>query len=283
MSRAAASGSGRPLGPFRVDVDQAHLHGTERTGELPVTGVSLVAEPGVLRSPEDLLGLPDVLPPEAEAERLEPHRLQRAVAGEDQEVGPGDLLAVLLLDRPQQPAGLVQVGVVGPAVERGEALGALAAATAAVLDAVGAGGVPAHPDEQPAVVAVVGRPPVLRGRHHLEDVALEGLDVETLERLLVVELRVQRVGPGRVLVEHRQVELVRPPVLVRPRPVRRRFRRGHPGVFALADALGVGVGHGWPLLISVSVCRTRGRGCPSMLSCSTAGADGLRHWGHRPQ
>ena len=95
--------------PLRVHVDQAHLHGAERTGELPVAAVALVAEPRVLRAPEDLVGLPDVLPPEAEAERLEPHRLQGEVAGEDDQVGPGDLPAVLLLDRPEQPARLVEV------------------------------------------------------------------------------------------------------------------------------------------------------------------------------
>ena len=63
------------VGPLRVHVDQSHLHGTERTGELPVAGVALISEPRVLGSPEDLLGLPDVRSPEGEAERLEPHRL----------------------------------------------------------------------------------------------------------------------------------------------------------------------------------------------------------------
>ena len=218
------------VGPLRVHVDQAHLHGAERTGELAVAAVALVAEPGVLGPPEDLLGLPDVLAPEAEAERLEPHRLVGAVAGEDEQVGPGDLPAVLLLDRPEQPARLVEAHVVGPAVERGEALGAAAATAAAVGDAVRARGVPAHPDEQRPVVAVVGRPPVLRGRHQLEDVALQRLDVEGLELLRVVEVLAHRVGLGRVLVQNREVELVRPPVLVRPRPVRSRASgRGLPG------------------------------------------------------
>ena len=46
---------------LRVHVDQAHLHGAERTGELPVAAVALVAEPRVLGAPEDLVGLPDVL------------------------------------------------------------------------------------------------------------------------------------------------------------------------------------------------------------------------------
>ena len=67
---------GVAVGPLRVHVDEAHLHGAEGTGELPVAAVALVAEPGVLGAPEDLVGLPDVLSPEAEAERLEPHRLQ---------------------------------------------------------------------------------------------------------------------------------------------------------------------------------------------------------------
>ena len=116
------------------------------------------------------------------------------VAGEDQQVGPGDLPAVLLLDRPEQPARLVEVRVVGPAVERGEALRAAAAAAAAVGDAVRAGGVPRHPDEERPVVAVVGRPPVLRRRHHLDEVPLQRVDVEGLELLGVVEVLAQRVG-----------------------------------------------------------------------------------------
>ena len=127
------------VGPLRIDVDQAHLHGAERTGELPVAAVALISEPGVLGAPEDLVGLPDVLSPEAEAERLEAHRFEGAVAGEDEQIGPGDLPAVLLLDRPEQPAGLVEAGVVGPTVEGGEALSAAAAAAPAIGDAVRAG------------------------------------------------------------------------------------------------------------------------------------------------
>ncbi len=77
---------------------------------------------------------------------------------------------------------------------------------------------PAQPDEERAVVAVVRGPPVLRGGHHVEDVPLQGLDVEGLDRCGVVEVVTQRAGLRGVLVQHRQVELVRPPVLVRPRP-----------------------------------------------------------------
>ena len=190
------------VGPLRVHVDQAHLHGAERIGELPVAAVALVSEPRVLRAPEDLVGLPDVLSPEAEAERLEPHRFQGDVAGEDDQIGPGDLSAVLLLDRPEQPARLVEAGVVGPTVEGGEALSAFASAAPAIGDAVRAGGVPRHPDEERPVMAVVGRPPVLRRRHHLDEIPLQRVDVEGLELLRVVELLAHRIGPGRVLIEN---------------------------------------------------------------------------------
>src|SRR6185369_9528823 len=89
---------------LRVDVDEAHLDRAERVGELAVPAVPLVIQPGRLRAPVDvLLGLPGVDPATAETERRETHRLQGDVAGEDHEVGPGDLPAVLLLDRPHQP------------------------------------------------------------------------------------------------------------------------------------------------------------------------------------
>ena len=114
---------------------------------------------------------------------------------------------------------------------------AAAGATTAVGDAVGARRVPAQADEERAVVAVVRGPPVLRVGHHREDVLLERLDVEGGERVGVVEVLVHRVGPGRVLVQDRQVELVRPPVLVGvgPTPLERRGRDGR--VLALAGAL----------------------------------------------
>ena len=204
------------VGSLRVDVDQAHLGGGERALQLPVRRETLVAQPLALRPPVDVaLRLPDVLATAGEAERLEPHRLEGHVAGEDHQVGPRDLATVLLLDRPEQPARLVEVPVVGPAVEGREPDRAGGRAAAAVGDAVGAGAVPGQPDEQAAVVAVVGRPPVLRRRQQLRDVLLQGIQVELLELLGVVEVLPHRIGRGRVLVQDSQVELVRPPVPVR--------------------------------------------------------------------
>src|SRR5664280_2817256 len=57
------------------------------------------------------------------------------------------LLPYIFLDGPEQTARLVQVAVVGPAVEGGEALLATAGTATAVADAVGARAVPRHADE----------------------------------------------------------------------------------------------------------------------------------------
>ena len=209
-----------PLRALRVDVDEAHGDGAEVALELEraVGAVALVAEPGVLRTPEDLLGLPYILAAEGEAEGLEAHVLVGHVAGEHQQVSPGQAAAVLLLDRQQQAAGLVQVAVVRPAVERGEALGAVTGTAAAVELAVGAGGVPRHADEQRAVVAPVGGPPVLRRAHDLDEVGFDRLEVQLGDGPLVVEVLAERVGLARGPVENLQVDLVRPPVAVGPRP-----------------------------------------------------------------
>jgi hypothetical protein len=63
-------------------------------------------------------------------------------------------------------------------------------------------------------MAEVGRPPVLRVGHQRGEVLLEGLEVQALERLGIVEALAQRVGLGHVLMQDLQVELVGPPVTV---------------------------------------------------------------------
>ena len=223
---------------FRVHVDQAHLHRGQRVLEVAgmrhlavvvldqhavgvrhagrAAGISFVAtQPLGLAAPVHVeVGFPGVLATAGAAEGLEAHGLQRDIAGQDHQVGPGDLLPVLLLDRPQQAPGLVQADVVGPAVERGEALLAATAAAATIADAVGAGAVPGHADEQAAVVAEVGRPPVLRIGHQRREVALERLVVELLEFRRVVEPGPERIRSLRVLVEQVQPQLLGPPVLV---------------------------------------------------------------------
>src|SRR5262249_58649760 len=79
-------------------------------------------------------------------------------------------------------------------------------------------GMPRHPNKERSVVTVVGRPPVVRRCHHLLDVRLQGIHVKFLELLRIVEILAHRIGDGRVRVENREVELIRPPILVRPGP-----------------------------------------------------------------
>ena len=204
------------VGPLGIHVDEAHVGRGQRPIQITVAREALVGgQPRGFRAPVDVgVRFPDIFAAACEAERAEAHRLEGDVAGEDQQVGPGDRLTVFLLDRPQQAARLVDVHVVRPAVERREALLPAPAAAAPIADAVGARGMPGHADELRAVVTKVGRPPVLRIGHQRQQVLLQGRVVKAGERLAVVEVLAQRIGLGGMLVQDLQLELVRPPVLV---------------------------------------------------------------------
>jgi hypothetical protein len=209
-------GIGVTVGPFGINVNQTHLDRTQRIVEFAVTGVALVAEPGLLRSPEHIfIGLPRVDASARKTKCFQSHRLNGQCAGEDHEVGPGDLSAVLLLDRPQQPARFVEVDVVGPAVQRCKALVARPRTTTAVTNAIRAGTVPGHANEEGAVVAVVGGPPVLGRHHEFHHVLLHRLEVEARELFGVVELFVHWIGGDRVASELLEIQLIRPPVAIR--------------------------------------------------------------------
>ncbi len=204
------------VGAFRVHIDQTHLHRGERIGELPVVGVTHVPQPFALRTPIDiLLRLPHVGATAGETERFETHRLQRAVAGEDHQIGPRDFFAILLLDRPKQPSRFVEVRVVGPAVQRGEALSPVRCAATTVGDPIRAGAMPSHANEQRSVMPIVGWPPILGCRQQGLDVRFQGLQIECLELFGVIEVVTHRIAHGRILVQDPQVQLVGPPVAVR--------------------------------------------------------------------
>src|SRR6202021_569468 len=108
------------------------------------------AQPAAFGTPIELFRFPHIGPATGKAERLEAHRFEGNVAGQNHGAGPGNFAAVLLLDRPQQAARLVEVRVIRPTVERREALLTAAGATATVGDAIGTRAMPRHADEQPA-------------------------------------------------------------------------------------------------------------------------------------
>ncbi len=202
------------VGTFRVHVDQAHLHRTQARVQLAFAAVALIAQPGALRPPEEFFRLPGVGTAATEAEGLETHGFERDVAGEHEQVCPGQLASVFLLDRPEQASRLVQRGVVRPAVERSEALLPAARAAAAVGDAVGPGAVPGHADKEAAVMAEIGRPPVLRIGHHLVQVGDHRIEIEGVEFGGVVEIAPVGIGAWRVLVERCQAQCFRPPIAI---------------------------------------------------------------------
>mmetsp|Transcript_25902 Transcript_25902/g.74897 ORF Transcript_25902/g.74897 Transcript_25902/m.74897 type:complete len:212 (+) Transcript_25902:1498-2133(+) len=155
---------------FRIHINQSHLHRAKRFLQVArsmLRSVSLIRQPFLLGTPVDLIvRRVRVGPAKCESESPKTHALQRHVAGQDHQIGPRDVLAVLLLDGPEQAPRLVEVGIVGPRVERREAQGAGAGTAAAIHGAVGAGRMPRHANEEGAVVPVVGRPPVLAVRQH---------------------------------------------------------------------------------------------------------------------
>src|SRR4029079_16550329 len=67
-------GVGVGIRPFRIHVDETHLHRAERIRQLPIAAVALVTEPRGFGSPVDLLGLPPILASTGKTERLESPR-----------------------------------------------------------------------------------------------------------------------------------------------------------------------------------------------------------------
>ena len=61
MSRAEASRIGISVRTFRVDVDQAHLHGGKRIFQFAIPRVAVISQPLGFRPPIDVfLRLPDI-------------------------------------------------------------------------------------------------------------------------------------------------------------------------------------------------------------------------------
>ena len=192
-------GVGVAVGAFRIDVDEAHLDCGQGLGELTIAAVAFVCHELLFRAPVDEFGFPVVTASTGEAEGFEAHGFEGNVAGEDHEVAPGNFLAVLLFDGPEEAAGFVEVGIVGPAVEGFEALLSAICTATAIEGAVGAGAVPGHADEEGAVVTIVSGPPGLRGGEDLLEIQLDGIEVEGCESFGVVEVLAEGVGFSGVL------------------------------------------------------------------------------------
>lgn len=116
----------------------------------------------------------------------------------------------------------------GPAVERRKTLVACAGTAAAVPGAIGPRAMPCHTNEQPAIMAPVSRPPVLRIRHQRVEVLFQRGVVQFRECFRIVEIRPQRIRCRCMLVQQVRVQLVRPPVAIGTR-TGHRLRALHSG------------------------------------------------------
>ena len=208
---------GHTANPLRIHVDQAHLHGGKRVLQRCAIGtVAFVpgrTQPFLLGTPVDVLfRVPDVCPPEREAIHLQSHGLVGDVSGQDEEVCPTYLVAVLALDRPEEATRLVEVGVVRPRVQGCEPLVASATTTTSISNTIGTRGVPRHADHQATIVAPVGRPPWLAIGHEGRKVLLEGCNVKVPDHLAVVEPFSHGIGLAVVLVQDVEVQCIRPPI-----------------------------------------------------------------------
>ena len=89
----------------------------------------------------------------------------------------------------------------------------LSAAATAIKEAVGASTVPGHADEQTAVVAKVGGPPLLRIRHQSMEIFLQAIVVQALEGCRIIKVVfAQGIGDCRVLTQDVELQLIGPPV-----------------------------------------------------------------------
>ena len=129
---------------FRVHIDQAHLHCGQRVLQITLTGVAGIIrirarKPFRFRTPINVLfRLPHICTATGKAKGGATHALNRHVTCENIEVRPADLIAVFLLDRPQQATRLVEVAIIRPGVQRRKTLLPGAATATAVRCPVGA-------------------------------------------------------------------------------------------------------------------------------------------------
>ena len=225
----SSNGVGDTVRTLGVNIDQTHDDSSQWVLQIASLDIALlglvllalgqvtniVAEPLGLAAPVDrLIGLPGIRTTPSKAEGLETHGLKSNITGQEEQISPGDLVTVLLLNGPQQAAGLVKTDIVGPAVEGSKSLLTLATTTTAVEDTVSTRAVPRHTDKQTTVVAEISRPEVLGVGHQVIQILLEGIVVKALEGRGIVEVLAHGVGSLGVLAQNVQLEAIGPPVTV---------------------------------------------------------------------
>ncbi len=199
--------------------------------------------------------MPNVFAAKSKSIGLEAHRFISHVARQHDQVGPADAVAVFLFDRPEQATRLVEVGVVGPRIERRKALVTRARTAPAVGNAVSARGMPGHADHQTAVMPPIGRPPVLAVGHERRQVFFERRHIQLFDFFAVVEIGPHGVGLGVMLVQDVQIQRLGPPRLGGVGGTGMGIGTVHDGALACGGGSGV---HGASFVVGISrfgVCK----------------------------
>ena len=185
--------------PLRVHIDKSHLGRTQR-GFCQFFRVA-VRQPGFFVAPVHIqIRFPYVFTTSTKAKGTEAGVFQRHVTREDKQVGPGNFLAILLLNRPQQTAGFIQTHVVRPGVQWCKTLLSATCATASIYGAIGPCAVPCHADKQTGIRPPISRPPRLRFGHEGSEIPFQGRIVEFAKFFAVIEIFTQWVRTVGVLV-----------------------------------------------------------------------------------
>ena len=196
-----------------VHVDETHLHRSQPFTELASFGIALISQHFCLWTPVNPLRLPVISATAGKTKCLEAHIFHGHIPGKYHQISPGDLVAVLLLDGPKQPSGLVQVAVIGPAVQRFKPLLTTVCASTAVGSPIGTRAVPSHTNKERSVVTIVSRPPGLRCGQRVIDIRFQRLEIQSSKLRGVIKISAQGIVTALVLAQRRQIEAGRPPGL----------------------------------------------------------------------
>ena len=191
------------VGALRVHINESHLYSRESFSQLTTLSVPLIRQHLGFGAPVNPLRLPVVGAPTGKAEGLEAHVLHGHVARQHHQVCPGNLVAILLLDRPQQATRFVEIAVIRPTVQRLKSLLAAVGTAAAICRAVGTRAVPGHAHKERSVVTVISRPPWLRRRERGVDIGFQCLEIELGKLRSVIKITAKRVGAALILPQGR--------------------------------------------------------------------------------
>ena len=218
-------GSGKGIGiavrALRIDVDQPHLNRCKRLLKFTLATIALVAEPFGFRAPIDEFCFPIVFAAASKTKGFKTHRFHRDIAGQHHQVRPGNFRSIFLFDRPKKSARFVEIGIVGPAIERFKALLSATGTAAPIKCSISPRAMPSHANEKWSVMPVIGRPPVLRGCHYLFNVFFDLIQIERCKFLCIIEIIAKRIGFDFILPKRLQIDRVWPPKIVWPRRARK--------------------------------------------------------------